>query len=112
LVAAEESNGIGEGLYRFGRSPNSDLEPIRGARPSDFGVTNGTDAVGPYAPTGPLDEVGGASTYIDAESSGLNGHYYGIPADTELPEGLGVQADGQDVGGTAPWGHQTMRSDL
>jgi hypothetical protein len=108
-TAAEDGgSGIGEDLYHFGRSPNSDLEPIRGARPSDFGVTNGTDTVGPYAPTGPLDEVGGASTYIDAESSGLNGHYYGIPAGTELPEGLGIQADGEDVGGTAPSGHRTI----
>jgi hypothetical protein len=108
-VAAEDGgSGIGEDLYHFGRSPNSDLEPIRGARPSDFGDTGGTETVGPYTPTGPLDEVGGASTYIDAGRSGLSGHYYSIPAGTQLPDGLGIQADGEDVCGTAPWGHRTI----
>lgn len=64
--------------------------------------------MGPYSPSAPTDEVGAASTYIDAERSGLAGHYYRLLAGTELPEGLGVHADGEDVGGLQPWGHRSV----
>lgn len=98
---------MSEDLFHFGRSPNG-AEPIKGARYDDFGISNDSDVVGPYSPSAPTDEVGAASTYIDAERSGLSGHYYRLPAGTELPDGLGVHADGEDVGGLQPWGHRSV----
>lgn len=42
----------------------------------------------------------GASTFGDIQYAPLTGHYYRLDKDTELPEGLDVVADGEDVGGT------------
>ena len=107
--AAEDVGGGGtsEDLYHFGRSPDG-AAPIKGARHEDFGISNDSDVVGPYTPSAPTDEVGAASTFIDAERSGLTGHYYRLPAGTDLPEELAVHADGEDVGGLQPWGHRSV----
>lgn len=39
----------------------------------------------------------GASTYADVIKSPLTGYYFRLPAGAELPEGLDVVADGQDL---------------
>ena len=43
------------------------------------------------------ESASGASTVADVTSVALTGHYFLLPAGTELPEGLDVVADGQDV---------------
>jgi hypothetical protein len=52
--------------------------------------------------------VKGASTFTDPLRTSLSGHYHTLPAGTTLPKGLGIFADGEDVGGTQPWGHRTI----
>jgi hypothetical protein len=90
-------------LYAFGNASGP-----TGGRLSDFGISTGTGVVGPFNPTGPQDQVGGASTYIDPLQAPLTGVYWQLAQGTALPPGLGVHADGVDVGGTAPWGHRTI----
>jgi len=80
----------------------------KAGRPSDFGISSSDETVGPFSPTAPTDDVPGASTFRDPATSGLTGHYWNIPADTELADGLGFHADGADVGGNAPFGHVTI----
>lgn len=94
----------GEDLYAFGSK--SAPRPPRPAQ--DFGVSAPEDPVGPYAPAAPTDAVPGASTFTDPKQAPLTGNYHVLPADTPLPDGLGIHADGQDVGGRAPWGHRTI----
>ena len=50
----------------------------------------------------------GASTFGDIQYAPLTGHYYRLDKDTELPEGLDVVADGEDVGGTHSATHHTI----
>jgi hypothetical protein len=52
----------------------------------------------------------GASTMGDPNEASLTGPYYRIPAGTELPEGFGVVADGEDVlpGSGNPRTHHTI----
>jgi hypothetical protein len=52
--------------------------------------------------------VHGASTYIDPKQAPVTGQYHVLPSGTELPDGLAIHADGQDVGGSAPVGHGTI----
>jgi RHS repeat-associated protein len=99
-AAAEEG---GEDLYAFGNA----TEP-KGARLSDLGVSSPDETVGPYSPTSAADEIPGASTTTDPAGSGLTGNYHRLPAGTDLPDGLGVHADGSDVGGLGPAGHRTI----
>jgi hypothetical protein len=95
--------GCGEDVSSFGNTSGP-----RGARLGDFGISSPDEVVGPYAPTSPLDEVPGASSFTDAGQSGLSGHYWTLPSGTELPDGIDIHADGADVGGDAPWGHRTF----
>lgn len=88
-----------EALYAFGGG-----SAPRGARPGDFDG----DPAGPYAPTSPLNVVGGVSVFTDPLRAPLTGHYWVLPAGTPLPPGLALHLDGEDVGGHAPWGHRTM----
>jgi hypothetical protein len=93
-----------EDLYAFG----SKTAP-RPPRPvQDFGVPSPDEPVGPFVPGPPTDAVPGASTFTDPKQAPLTGNYHSLPADTPLPPGLGIHADGQDAGGTAPWGHRTV----
>ncbi|OGO90255.1 MAG: hypothetical protein A2Y17_10250 [Clostridiales bacterium GWF2_38_85] len=65
----------------------------RGARArQDFNVTSQSDLVGPETSSHPK----GASTVLDPETSGLNGHYYTLLAGTQLVDGLGILQDGQN----------------
>jgi hypothetical protein len=75
---------------------------------SDFGVSSEDEVVGPYSPTSPTDAIPGASTFTDPKAAPLTGQYHVLPEGTELPDGLGVHADGEDVGGNAPYGHRTI----
>ena len=86
-------------LHRFGnahgpRSPRiqQDLYPYGGG------------FVGPERPPAP----NGLSTFALPANSDLTGHYWRLPADTELPYGLAVLADGEDVGGPRTRGHHTL----
>lgn len=82
------------------------------ARLSDFEVDSESAMVGPYAPTGPLDPtVHGLSTFtsIEAAERQLNKtNAWRLGAGAELPPGIGVHADGADVGGNAPQGHRLL----
>jgi RHS repeat-associated protein len=62
--------------------------------------------VGPEAP--PLPK--GASTFSDPNQAPLTGHHHTLPAGTQLPEGLGVVADGNGVVPNSPHpaGHHTI----
>lgn len=74
----------------------------RDPRPSDTPV----DSAGYVGPTLPPT---GASTFADVSFAPLTGHYHRVPRDTvPLTPGLGVIADGSDVGGTAPPTHHTI----
>ena len=76
-------------LYTFGNATVP-----RGARPiNDFVVADGSCIIGPEAPPLPA----GASSFADISNAPLKGHYYRLPAGTELPEGISVIADGVDV---------------
>jgi hypothetical protein len=50
----------------------------------------------------------GGSTFIDPKLANLSGQYHVLAAGTELPDGLGLHADGADVGGEQPFGHRTI----
>lgn len=100
FLAAE---GDGEDVYAFGNASGPS-----GARLSDFGLSSPDETVGPYSPRSPTEEIPGASTTTDPLGSGLTGHYHRLPAGTDLPEGLGIHADGADVGGLGPAGHRTI----
>ncbi len=39
----------------------------------------------------------GASCFADIDQCALTGHYFMLPAGTEMPEGIAVIADGQDI---------------
>ena len=76
-------------LYAFGNSTSP-----RGARPvQDFDVEDFSNFVGPETPPMPH----GASSFDNIDNVPLKGHYHTLPEGTELPEGLGVIADGSDV---------------
>ena len=103
--SADGSEYTSEDLYAFGGSPNGANPGPRGPRASTDIDVNNDGMVSAQNPTG---EVQGASTYTDPAEAPLSGHYYRLPAGTRLPNGLSVQADGEDVGGPAPWGHRTI----
>lgn len=103
-AGAEAARAPSEDLYAFGNRSGPRLP-----RPEqDFGVSGPGDQVGPFSPASPQDNVSGASTFTDPTQAPLTGQYHKLPADTLLPEGLGVHADGRDVGGTHGWGHRTI----
>ncbi len=62
---------------------------------------------GLLVPQGPEDPHG-ASAKGDPMSSPLSGHYHTLPAGTQLPPGLGIVGDGQDVGGSRAPTHHTI----
>ncbi|OIV37971.1 hypothetical protein BIV57_08300, partial [Mangrovactinospora gilvigrisea] len=93
-----------EKLHAFGNKEAP--RPVRLDR--DLGVDSPDAVVGPYEPTAPTDKARGASTYIDPERAPVTGQYHVLPPGYEMPEGLGVHADGEDVGGPEPWGHRTI----
>ncbi len=88
-------------LYAFGNAGGP-----RSARCSDFGIKSDEEEVGPEGP--PLPQ--GASTFADAESTSLSGHYHRLNAGVRLPAGLGVVADGRDVNSDSSHGpgHHTI----
>ena len=56
----------------------------------------------------PTNPPTGASTFGDIQYAPLTGHYHKLDKDTELPEGLDVIADGEDIGGTHSLTHHTI----
>jgi hypothetical protein len=56
----------------------------------------------------PTNPPTGASTFGDIQSISLTGHYHRLEQGTELPEGIGVIADGKDVGGFHSSTHHTI----
>lgn len=93
-----------EQLYAFGNKEAP--RPVRLER--DLELKDLNDIVGPFAPEHPTDLVLGASTFIDPQRAPITGKYHVLRPDAEIPPGLGVHADGEDVGGNAPWGHRTI----
>lgn len=84
-------------IYRFGGSPNG--SGVRAPRFGDFDLPHDSS---PDMVVGPGPE-GGASTFSDPFTSGLSGHYYKISEGTQLPDGLGIVADGIDVVESSQW---------
>lgn len=74
----------------------------------DLGVDSPSAIVGPFAPTSAADEISGQSTFIDPDHAPLSGHFHVLRTDAELPPGLGIHADGADVGGRQSWGHRLI----
>jgi hypothetical protein len=100
-----------EDLFAFG-GRREDGFP-RAPRERDMHVSSPDDTVGPYGPPrSAADDIPGASTYNSVEAGqaqGLSGQVFRLPADTDLPDGLAVHADGADIpGGRAPDGHRTV----
>ncbi|WP_406458104.1 hypothetical protein OG782_35250 [Streptomyces sp. NBC_00876] len=91
-------------LYAFGNKTSP--RPVRLER--DLHVESEDQTIGPFAPNTPSDKVLGASTFIDHERAPLSGKYLALPPNYQLSEGLGLHADGEDVGGPEPWGHRTI----
>jgi len=56
----------------------------------------------------PTQPPTGASTFADIQNIPLTGHYYKLDQGIELPSGLGVIADGKDVGGVYSHTHHTI----
>ena len=56
----------------------------------------------------PTQPPTGASTFADIQNIPLTGHYYKLDQGIELPSGLGVIADGKDVGGVHSPTHHTI----
>jgi hypothetical protein len=84
-----------------------------GARPGDFRLRSDAPADTPLdglTPAGAKPELPGMSVFKtpeDAQAAGLTGKVWEIPPG-ELPEGMGIQDNGIDVGGDAPYGHSTI----
>lgn len=99
--AGEEHSVVPRNLYAFGNAGGP-----RPARRSDFHMDSDENEVGPEGP--PLPQ--GASTFADAQSAPLSGHYHRLNAGVRLPPGLGVVADGSDVNPRSPHGagHHTI----
>jgi hypothetical protein len=53
-------------------------------------------------------DVKGASTFADPSKAPIGGHHHVLPEGTEMPEGLGIIADGKDVGGAHGATHHTI----
>jgi hypothetical protein len=68
----------------------------------------GPDPIGPFYPVTPTDPAEGASLFADPASAPLTGHYHYLPPETPLPRGLGLHANGRDVGGTEEDGHHIL----
>ncbi len=83
-------------LYAFGNRQR----PRPPRQNKDIAVENGY-----VKPTNPPT---GASTFGDIQYAPLTGHYHRLNQNTELPEGLDVVADGEDVGGTHSPTHHTI----
>jgi hypothetical protein len=96
-------------LYAFGGRVDDGYP--REPRPKDFGVESPDDRVGPYRPEAPRDVVPGASAFTSVEAGqalDLKGQVFHLPVGSELSSGMGLHADGQDVGGREPEGHRTL----
>jgi len=85
-------------LHRFGNSQGPRRPRLEDLPADDEGL------VGPEQ--GPVPN--GVSTFAVPDEAGLTGHYWRLAAGTELPDGLAVIADGEDVGGPRPPGHHTL----
>ena len=93
-------------LYAFGnkagpREPRIEGHNLKPGQTPDL-VPNEKGLVGPTKPPT------GASTFGDPQQAPLGGHYHKLPAGTELPKGVGVSADGAEVGGAQPATHHTI----
>lgn len=80
-----------------------------GPRPARAGKDMFPDQTGMISP-GQLPLPHGASTFSEVAQAPLTGHYHILPEGTQLPEGLGVVADGSDImpGSPRPPGHHTI----
>ena len=91
--------GVPTDLYAFGNRSGP-----RGARPTDFGLSENDGPVGPEAPPNPR----GMSAFGDPLSAPVRGHYHRLLRGILLAVGLAVIADGSDVGGAQPPTHHTI----
>ena len=82
---------------------------MKGPRPPRLGVDLFPDDDGMIGPEWP-DTANGASTFGDVTQCALSGHYFRLSAGTELPEEIGLIADGQDIraGSIHPPTHHTL----
>ncbi|MFB8088497.1 hypothetical protein [Streptomyces sp. NPDC055992] len=93
-----------EPLHAFGNKEAP--KPVRLDR--DLHVESPDEVVGPFAPQSPTDDTPGKSTFVYPEVAPVSGQFHVLAPDAELPPGLGIHADGEDVGGMKEWGHRTI----
>ncbi|WUT01632.1 hypothetical protein OHA46_33335 (plasmid) [Streptomyces sp. NBC_00708] len=93
-----------EPLHAFGNKEAP--KPVRLDR--DLHVESPDEVVGPFAPQSPMDDTPGKSTFVYPEVAPVTGQFHVLAPDAELPLGLGIHADGEDVGGMKEWGHRTI----
>jgi hypothetical protein len=88
-------------LYAFGKTVSS--------RPPRLGKEIFTDEFGNVGPEMP-PLPNGASTFAYPRMAPLTGHYYKLPAGSQLPGGVSVIADGVDVNplSSNPAGHNII----
>src|SRR5690606_13051220 len=91
---------VPEDLYAFGNT----TQPRSPRTPRDIAV----DENGMVHPDPPEEWPSGASSFADPEQAPLGGPYHVLPAGTELPPGITVTPDGQDVGGSRGPTHHTF----
>jgi len=94
-------------VYAFGNRAGPRQPRIEG-----FNAAQGQQAdlaIGADGMLATSNESQGMSTFADPDQAHLTGHYYKLPSGTQLPQGLGINADGIDVeGGTFPPTHHTI----
>ncbi|MGW2952761.1 hypothetical protein ACWC96_21760, partial [Streptomyces eurythermus] len=93
-----------EPLHAFGNKEAP--KPVRLER--DLHVESASEIVGPFAPQSPTDDTLGKSTFVYPELAPISGQFHVLAPDAVLPPGLGIHADGEDVGGSKEWGHRTI----
>ena len=91
---------VDKDLFAFGNAK----EPRAPREGTDFEA----DVNGIVKGQSPTSEVKGASTFDDASKAPVSGQFHKIEKGTKLPDGMGVKADGTDVGGIQPSGHHTI----
>ena len=105
MAGSEPAITVPTDVYAFGNAQAPRLPRIVNLKQGQLpDLPLGADGmVGPSA-----GEPCGASTFGDPSKAPVSGHYYRLPAHTRLPDGLGIVADGVDVGGNQAATHCTL----
>jgi hypothetical protein len=105
MANIEPATTVPVDVYAFGNAHEPRPPRITDLKPGQLPDLP-VDAEGMVDPA--AGEPCGASTFGDPSMAPLSGHYHRLPAQTQLPDGLGIIADGVDVGGNLPPTHYTL----